>query len=121
MMNASPPTMTPDLLEFIQNRVCSFARWDLVRYFNDTPTRKETADGVAKGTGRDMPALEEELEALVVAKILTTEDKDGIRRYKLPRDKTTRQMMSDFIEACYDRHFRIEAIQVVINSMNFSS
>ncbi len=113
--------MTSELLDFIQNRVSSFVRWDLIRYFNESPTRKETSDLVAKGTGRDSLSVEHELEALVLAKILAHEDKEDVRRYKLARDKATRQLIADFSAACFDRQFRIEAIQVLINSINFSS
>ena len=120
MVSASHPMMNSDLLDFIQTRVNSFIRWDLVRYFNDAPTRKETAEMVAKGTGRDIHSVSRELEGLVGVGILTTEVKEGVVRYKLVRDKQTRQMIKQFMEACYDRQFRIEAIQAVINNMNFS-
>jgi hypothetical protein len=120
MATASTLTMTEELLDFIQTRVNSFIRWDLVRYFNDSPTRKETCEQVAKGTGRDVHTVGRELEGLVEVGILTSEDKAGVRQYKLVRDKHTRQLIKQFMQACHDRQFRIEAIQAIIKNMNFS-
>lgn len=120
MVNVSHPMMTPALQEFIQHKVNSFVRWDLLRYFHENATRKETAEGVAKNTGRDVHTVERELEALVVAQLLIQEQKGNTPAYRLVKDKALRQQIADFMHACHDRHFRVEVIQQVIKAMNFS-
>lgn len=118
MANAS--NIPADMIEFIHTKVNSFLRWDLMRHFNAHPALKETAETIAQHTGRDTQTVQTELEAMVADKLLMAEDKDGVRRYRMGKSKATRELISQFMEACHDRHFRIEAIQEVIKAMNFS-
>ena len=44
----------PRLLELIHTRINSFIKWDLVRFFHDNPHTADTADSIARYTGRDV-------------------------------------------------------------------
>jgi hypothetical protein len=60
----------PRLLEFIRTKVNSFIKWDLVRFFHDNPHTTDTADSIARYTGRDVRTVEPELQQLVSTGVL---------------------------------------------------
>lgn len=109
-----------NLLELIQNKINSFIKWDLVHFFHNNPHTKNTAENIAKFTGRDAKTTERELEGLVEAEILVVETMSQVRVYGLVEDEQIRQTIHAFIEACHEREFRVEAIQHVIQGMQFS-
>ncbi len=65
--------MDPRLLELIQTRINSFIKWDLVRFFHDNPHTTDTADSIARYTGRDVRTVEPELLQLA---------RDGCSKWK---------------------------------------
>lgn len=109
-----------NFLELIKTKINSFIKWDLVRFFHDNPHTKDTASNIAKYTGRDARTTERELEGLVEVGVLSVEKISNTRVYELVEDEGTRQTIHAFIEACHDREFRVEAIQHVIQGMQFS-
>jgi len=109
-----------ELLNFLHNKVNSFIKWDLVRFFHDNPHTKDTVENVAKYVGRDTKTIQHELNDLVKANVLCTEEISGFTLYRLAQDTQIRQTINTFIEACHDRQFRIEAIHHVIKEMQFS-
>ncbi|MDX1991342.1 MAG: hypothetical protein SF029_03075 [bacterium] len=118
--NVSRTTMTPALLEFLRQKVNSFVKWDLVRFFHDNPHTKDTAENLARYIGRDVRSIERELNGLVEADVLGCETISGLTIYELADDDVTRQTIEQFIEACHNRDFRVEAIHHVIREMQFS-
>jgi hypothetical protein len=107
----------PRLLEFIQTKVNSFIKWDLVRFFHDNPHTTDTADGIARYTGRDVRTVEPELHQLVNAEVLQKTTLDDLTVYTLATNIDTRKLIDSFILACDDRQFRVKAIYHVIRGM----
>jgi hypothetical protein len=109
--------MDPRLLELIQTRINSFIKWDLVRFFHDNPHTTDTADSIARYTGRDVRTVEPELLQLARDEVLEMEDLTGMRVYTLSADPEVRELIRQFIRACDDRQFRVKAIYHVIRSL----
>lgn len=109
--------MDPLLLEFIQSRVNSFIKWDLVRFFHDNPHAADTADSIARYIGRDARTIESELKGLVRVGVLQQNRVSGVSVYALTNDRNVRDLVSSFVVACNDRQFRVKAIYQVIRAM----
>ncbi|MBN2305303.1 MAG: hypothetical protein JXQ72_12530 [Anaerolineae bacterium] len=109
--------MDPGLLDLIKNQINSFIKWDLVRFFHDNPHTTDTADSIARYTGRDVRTIEPELLQLARDGILQMEDLAGMRVFTLTGDEPTRALIQDFIAACDDRQFRVKAIYHVIRGL----
>ncbi|HEX3050149.1 MAG TPA: hypothetical protein VHP83_05795 [Aggregatilineaceae bacterium] len=109
--------MDPRLLELIQTRINSFIKWDLVRFFHDNPHTTDTADNIARYTGRDVRTVEPELIQLARDGVLEMEDLGGLRVFTLADDPDLRQLLGSFIAACDDRQFRVKAIYHVIRNL----
>lgn len=109
--------MDPRLLELIQSRINSFIKWDLVRFFHENPHTTDTADSIARYTGRDVRTVEPEMLQLARDGVLDMEDLSGLRVYTLTSDPDTRDLLKHFIAACDDRQFRVKAIYHVIRNL----
>lgn len=107
----------PRLLELIRTRINSFIKWDLVRFFHDNPHTADTADSIARYTGRDLRIVEPELLQLARDDVLEVEELAGMRIYTLVEDRDTLNLIASFIRACDDRQFRVKAIYHVIRSL----
>jgi hypothetical protein len=109
--------MDPQLLDFLQHKVNSFIKWDLVRFFHDNPHAADTAENIARYIGRDARTIHDELTGLVKANVLQHKDVSGVRVYLLAKDQAMRDLVSNFVVACNDRQFRVKAIYHVIRGM----
>lgn len=109
--------MDPRLLELIQTRINSFIKWDLVRFFHENPHTTDTAENIARYTGRDIRTVEPELMQLARDGVLESEDLADMRIYMFTDDAELRQLVATFIKACDDRQFRVKAIYHVIRSL----
>jgi len=109
--------MDPALLAFLRNKVNSFIKWDLVRFFHDNPHAADTAENIAGYIGRDVRTIEDELRGLVQAGVLQQNEVSGRYIYALANDTNMREMVGNFVVACNDRQFRVKAIYHVIRSM----
>jgi hypothetical protein len=107
----------PRLLEFIRTKVNSFIKWDLVRFFHDNPHTTDTAESIARYTGRDVRTIEPELLQLVSAGVLQKAALNELTVYTLATDTEIRTLINTFILACDDRQFRVKAIYHVIRGM----
>lgn len=117
------PTSSPveiDWSEFLKTKVNSFIKWDLVRFFHDNPHTKDTAENIARYTGRDVPTIERELSGLVDSRVLKVEIVNDARIYRLTGDKSLRRQIREFMDACHDREFRVRAIHQVIHGMQLT-
>jgi len=110
--------MDPDLLEFIKTRVNSFIKWDLVRFFHENPHTTDTAENIARYSGRNPAAVEPELEELAASGIMRKQLVGGIPVYSLTDDEATRDLIRQFVQACEDRHFRVKAVYHIIRHMH---
>jgi hypothetical protein len=109
--------MDPGLLDFLRDKVNSFIKWDLVRFFHDNPHAADTAESIARFTGRDVRTIQDELAGLVEANILLEKEVSGVKVFTLASDAAMRELLNKFVLACDDRQFRVKAIYHVIRGM----
>jgi hypothetical protein len=107
----------PLLLNFLRHKVNSFIKWDLVRFFHDNPHAADTADNIARYTGRDVRTIEDELAGLAEAGVLEQQRVASQTIYMLSADQAMRDLINTFVLACDDRMFRVKAIYHVIRAM----
>lgn len=112
--------MSSQWQEFLEKKVNSFIKWDLIRFFHDNPHIQDTAENIAGYVGRDTKTIVKELDGLVTAKVLLANDKNKVRVYSLTNDLETRKLIRDFVAACFDREFRVKAIHHVIHGMGYA-
>ncbi|MCA9914049.1 MAG: hypothetical protein KC496_11895 [Anaerolineae bacterium] len=106
--------------QFLRTKVNSFIKWDLVRFFHDNPHTVDTAEHIAQFVGRDAKTVQLELDGLVKVDVLTRRNVEGVSVYRLSDDAEIRQLISNFVAACHNREFRVQAINHVIYGMGFS-
>jgi hypothetical protein len=106
--------------QFIQTKVNSFIKWDLVRFFHDNPNTAETADNIAQFVGRDARTVHRELEGLVRSDVLLCESVSGEQIYRLTAELDMQKLIHDFVIACHNRDFRVKAINQVIHGMRYA-
>lgn len=107
----------PHLLHFLRDKVNSFVKWDLVRFFHDNPHAADTAENIARYTGRDVRTITEELKGLVEAGVLEQNEVSGMTIFVLASNREMRKLINEFVLACDDRQFRVKAIYHVIRGM----
>ena len=106
--------MDPQLLEFLQTKVNSFVKWDLVRFFHDNPHTTDTADNIARYAGRSVETIRAELAELARDGVLEENQLDDMIVYSLVPDRQTRELLERFVKASDDRQFRVKAIYHII-------
>lgn len=109
--------MDPALLDFVKTKVNSFIKWDLVRFFYENPHTADTVENIARYAGRNVVAVEPELEDLVQNGIMEKRMLDTTPIYSLATDEVIRALVDKFILACEDRHFRVKAVYHIIRGM----
>ncbi len=109
--------MAPQLLEFLKNKVNTFVKWDLVRFFHENPNTTDTAENIARYAGRDVGTIEVEMDELVGAGVLRRQRIGDLTVYSLIEDAAMRSLVDQFILACDDRQFRVKAIYHIIRGM----
>ncbi len=109
--------MDPILLDFVKTKVNSFIKWDLVRFFHENPHTADTVDNIAKYAGRNVTAVEPELEELVDSGIMKKSLLGETPIYSLQTDDEMQALVDRFISACEDRHFRVKAVYHIIRGM----
>src|SRR5260221_4260003 len=102
--------MDPRFLELIRSRVNSFVKWDLVRFFHDNPHTTDTAENIARYTGRDIRIVQPELEGLVETHVIEATTLNEMIVYTYTRNREVRQFISDLLIACSDRQFLVNAL-----------
>jgi hypothetical protein len=106
--------MNPQLLEFLQTKVNSFVKWDLVRFFHDNPHTTDTADNIARYAGRSAETIRSELTELTQDGVLEENQLGDMTVYSLAPDPETRELLEQFVKASDDRQFRVKAIYHII-------
>lgn len=118
--NLANVPMDESIEAFLRDKVNSFIKWDLVRFFHDTPYAQDTAENIARYTGRDIQTVEDELTDLVAGNVLIRHEISGKSVYGLVDDAEVRAIIHRFMEACHDRNFRVKVINQVIQARQFS-
>lgn len=106
--------MDPRLLEFLQSKIDSFVKWDLIRFFHDNPYTTDTADNIARYTGRGVEAIRKDLAELAESAVLEESKLGDMTVYSLTRDLEIREVLENFVAASDDRQFRVKAIYHII-------
>jgi hypothetical protein len=106
--------MDPQLLKFLQTKVNSFVKWDLVRFFHDNPHTTDTAENIARYAGRSVETIRAELSELARDGVLEENQLDDMTVYSLVPDRETRDLLEQFVKASDDRQFRVKAIYHII-------
>ncbi len=109
--------MDPRLLDFVKTKVNSFIKWDLVRFFYENPNTADSAHNIARYAGRNVTAVEPELEDLVNGGVMEKRYLNDLAVYSLAADEEMRRLIDGFILACEDRHFRVKAVYHIIRGM----
>jgi hypothetical protein len=109
--------MDPALLDFVKSKVNSFIKWDLVRFFHENPHAADTAESIARYTGRHVDAVQPELEGLVSSGVMEQRAVDETTVYAITAEPGMRALIEKFVDACEDRHFRVKAVYHIIKSM----
>lgn len=109
--------MDPELLKFLRNRVNSFVKWDLIRFFYENPHTTDTAQNIARYAGRNVDTTRVELAELAAQGILAEHQLGDMTVYSLSNDPDIRDLISRFVEASDDRQFRVKAIYHIIRNM----
>ena len=106
--------MPRELLEFLQTKVNSFVKWDLVRFFHDNPHTTDTADNIARYAGRSVETIRAELAELAQDGVLEENQLGDMVIYSLAPDRQIRKLLEQFVKASDDRQFRVKAIYHII-------
>jgi predicted transcriptional regulator len=109
--------MDPSLLSFIQTKVTSFIKWDLIRFLHENPHTIDSAANIARYTGRNVNDVHPELDELVEGEVLSRRQLQDMVVYSLSPDERTRQLIGDFVAACQERSFRLKAVYHIIRNM----
>jgi DNA-binding transcriptional ArsR family regulator len=106
--------MDPRLLEFLQTKINSFVKWDLVRFFHDNPHTTDTAENIARYAGRSVETIRAELAELAEDGVLDENQLGDMVVYSLATDRQVRDLLEQFVKASDDRQFRVKAIYHII-------
>ena len=109
--------MDPALLDFIKSRVNSFIKWDLIRFFHANPHTVDSAESIARYTGRHVDAIQPALEGLVRSGVMEQRAVEGTTVYAITSTASVRALIEQFAHACEDRHFRVKAVYHIIKGM----
>lgn len=107
----------PELLDFLRTRVNSFVKWDLIRFFGENPHTTDTAENVARYTGRNPEAVRDALAELAAQGVLAESRLGEMVVYSLTSNPDVRRLVRRFLEATNDRQFRVKAIYHIIRGM----
>jgi len=109
--------MDPTLLEFVKNKVNTFIKWDLLRFFHENPNTSDTAENIARYVGRSATAVKTEAQQLVESGLMDIRTVDDLPIYTLTRNEQARQLINRFLHACEDRNFRVKVVYHIIRGM----
>ena len=109
------------LFDFVREKVDTFVKWDLVRFFHDNPYAADSAENIARFAGRDARTVENDLQELVRSGVLESNvagtGNGTTRIYRYVKDQQVRADVQRFVIACDDPAFRIRAINQVIEGL----
>ncbi|MEL6273213.1 MAG: hypothetical protein AAFR22_25635, partial [Chloroflexota bacterium] len=96
--------------DFMQHKLDSLAKWDLIQFFYNRPDLIVTAPKIASLIGRDLRKVDHELKEMADRGLLEAHDQSGVKVYQLAEDRQTRALVEQFVRACDNRQFREAAI-----------
>ncbi|NLS79730.1 MAG: hypothetical protein GXY76_20980 [Chloroflexi bacterium] len=109
--------MDPALLDFVKEKVNTFIKWDLLRFFHGNPNTADTAENIARYVGRSAAAVKAEAQELVDDGLLQIRLVADLPIYTLTQDRENRTLIDQFLGACEDRDFRVKVVYHIIRGM----
>jgi hypothetical protein len=109
--------MDPELLDFVRNKVNTFIKWDLLKFFHENPNTADTAENIARYVGRSATAVKAEAQQLVEGGLMEMRLVDDLPIYTLTRNQETKRLINQFLRACEDRNFRVKVVYHIIRGM----
>jgi predicted transcriptional regulator len=109
------------LIAFIDSKLNSLAKWDLIRFFDRYPDKIISAPKVASMIGRDLVRVEKELKEMMNSGLIERVAQSGVRVYRLSQNPETRSLVQQFLHACDDKRFREAAIYHTVTNHHASS
>lgn len=116
MIGQPKQDIDPELFRFLREKVNTFVKWDVVQFFHHNPHADDTAENIARYIGRDALSMADELAELAKKNVLKARDISGKTIFSLVSDQQTRALVDEFVHACDDRGFRMQAIHFMIHS-----
>jgi hypothetical protein len=107
----------PELIRFLREKVNTFVKWDVVQFFHHNPHADDTAENIARYIGRDVASIADELNELATKNVLRARTASGKTIFSLVNDQQTRKLVNEFVRACDDRLFRMQAINFMIQRL----
>jgi len=107
--------MDPTLLDFIKNKVNTFIKWDIVKFFFQNPHTTDTAQSIARYIGREIQAVEPDLEALAIDELVIATLLDDTKIYTYTNNQAIQALVTQFMIACQDRHFRVKMVYHILH------
>lgn len=106
----------PQVDEFVEANMVSFAAWDLVIYLNRNPQMCETLPSLSAILARPEHDLLPALDRLVDARTLVEDDDKAPASmcYRLSEDPAVRRVIARFVELAGNREHRLEFVRRVL-------
>jgi hypothetical protein len=109
--------MDPQLLQFLTEKVDSFVKWDLLRFFHENPHTTDTAQNIARYAGRNPELVRADLAALARAGILEESQLGDMTVYSLGSDPAMREMVRQLVESARERQFRLKVLYHIVRGL----
>lgn len=106
----------PQLLQFLTEKVNSFVKWDLARFFYENPHTTDTAQNIARYTGRNAEEVRHELAVLAEDGLLEEHQLGNLTVYSLTSDRATRQKLRQLVVSADDRQFRLKILYHIVRA-----
>jgi len=116
-MNSLSDDLPPKMISFIQQKVNSFVKWEILRFLRENPEVADTHEGMARFIGCRPDLIDGELREMAEAGLLEVRAVGEQSVYSLTNDAEVLVMIDSFLKACEDRIFRLKAIYYVAQSM----
>ena len=107
---------TPQLIEFMEHKLDSLVKWDLIQFFYRKPDMVCPAPKIASMIGRDLRKVDYELKEMAQRGLLDVKEKSGVKVYSLCTDENTQKLIAQFVQACDNRQFREAAIYHTVST-----
>ena len=95
-----------ELLAFMERYATNLARWDLLVYFGQHPSARDTARGIAVEVGRRTRSVQKELEDLAFLGVLRAHENGEGMLYELARAPKTRRAIVRFAQRHSNRNYK---------------
>ncbi len=105
------------MLDFVQTKLDSFVKWDVLRFLKENPHTADTPVGLAQCVGRKPDVVGPRLEEMVEDGLLRVREVGGLRVYSLTEDPAAADLINRFLCCCEERRFRLRAIFHVARNM----